>query len=253
MVAYLVHAPTHLQAQLVHLRLTLQVHAQQWQLAQVEAAHTEIQRREELGIEQVFQLPRQRSDGALQVFHRGVCVVVVVAVGVEHQERTRGRIVAGNVVHRDAEHIHHLHILRRHGYWHNLVQALQRHHILHIDAVVDLVGVLVGCLLVEPTLRQSTCHGGGFLLTDEHFHTTALCSSLGGELFLRSDLREGLDSIDMGRDAHIAVGVSVGVTPMDHIAGWCFELAHHASVGVVGQGVGAVEWVVAATKGEPQV
>ena len=219
----------------------------------MEAAHTEIHRGEELGIEEVFQLTSQRSDGALQVLHRGVGVIVVVAVGVEHEQRTRSSIVASDVIHRDAEHIHHLHVLRRHGDRYYLVQALQRHHILHIDAVVDLVGILVGCLLVEPTLRQSTCHGGGFLLTDEHFHTTALGCRLGGELFLRSDLREGLDSIDVGRDAHVAVGVAIGIAPMDHIAGWCFELAHHASVGVVGQGVGAVEWVVATAEGEPQV
>ena len=57
----------------------------------------------------------------------------------------------------------------------------------------------------------------------------------------------------MSRNAHVAVGVSVGVAPMDHISCGCFELADHASVGVVGQGVGSIERIVATAKGEPQI
>ena len=84
------------------------------------------------------------QDGSRVKLHRGVVVVVVVAVGVKHDQRARCTEKSCRVVVRAAQLLEHLHVLTRHGEVLERLQAVHRHDVL--TCVEHFLHLLCGLL-----------------------------------------------------------------------------------------------------------
>ena len=111
--------------------------------------------------------------------HRGILIVIVVRVGIEHQQGTRTAEISCYVIVSTAELLEHLHLLCIHRDVLHLIKSTDSQHVLtSIHLLLQLLSVLVHLALVHHSECERALTAGGFLLTDEQFHAPALCSRL---------------------------------------------------------------------------
>ena len=200
----------------------------------------------------LLHLRRVRRNRALEVFHGGVLIVVVVAVGVQHQQRARRAPEAGDVIHTEVQLLDHLHLLTGHTDVLHLLQPAQGNNVLLIDLVVHFLGVALHLTFVEHAVSQGALRRGGFFLADKQFHTPALGGVLQRLRLLRLNQRQGLCGEPNRRNTPEAVLVTEGVREVEHVLTRCVHLYHDTVLAQIGQTVRAFGHVIAATDSQPQ-
>ena len=109
--------------------------------------------------------------------HRGVLVVVVVTVGVEHKQRTRNAEESAHVIIRCTHLLEHLHFLRCHLDIGELLKSLNRQDVMtSVEFLLNLAGVFICLLLVVATGSECALWCCATIFADESLHATALCS-----------------------------------------------------------------------------
>ena len=215
----------------------------------MEAQLAEVIDRQQFAVQLVLNLPCIRRDGALQVLHRGVLVVIVVAVRVKHEQRTRRSEKATNVIHTEVQLLHHLHLGTRHTDALELLKTPQRHDVLLIDFVADLLGVFVRRVFV---VHAETELSGLLILRDEALDATALGSRFEGLRLLRLDERKRLEGVLERGHPPEAVLEAVGVREVQHILARHVSLGNQSAIGQIDDVVRAEFQVVPAAVRQPE-
>ena len=240
---------TRLQVQLIHFRLPFGVHTEQRNLANMDVTHTEVRRVNQFARDFLLLLQRIRGNGTAQELHRGVRVVVVVAVGVEHQQRTRHAVEASHIVIRQVQLLHELHLRHRHADILHLVQPTEREHII---AGIHLVLQFTSVLLTLVFIVHAETKLLPLVLANEQLDATTLGGIVECLRFLGLNEGQCVRRVLQRRDAPEAVLVAVGVAEMQHVTLRHFDLVHDTELRQVCQVVGTVDHIVAAADRQPQ-
>ena len=191
-----------------------------------------------------------RQDGSGVVLHRGVGIIIIVAVRVKHEQRSRGSKEPCHVVIRGTHVFEGLHLLTRERYALPLLKTAQGYDVLtRIELFLKAHGIVVAGVL---GIHTETELSRAFVLRDEAFNTPALCSRVEVLRLLRLDIRERLDHVTQRRDAPHTALHSVGIRDVDDIGARHVHPLHVAVIRQIGEVVQAGGDVVRAVADRPQ-
>ena len=237
---------------LVDLGLTLGVKATEGELADVDAAATEVLLTQELAVELILPLADAGLDGAEQELLGGVLRHLVCAACLLHHHETGYAQDAGQIGHLKATLFEQLELLG------SLAEELGIGHVVEHDDIVgypvlgELLGGLAQLVLVG-TAQQAHGVVSGLLLLDEHFVLTALGYVLESLIVGGGGDRECLHGELYDGTAHIHRVGHDDVLEVDDVLCWY----RHDSLGTVltveGDVVGVGDGIIATSGAEPEV